>query len=603
MTVACIWQSILRSKLRQVGLDSYLRGFIMEPETQNVRLVQQAYWLVKLRWIAIACVGISTYFSRSVLAIELQDRAIYGIAVLLALYNLTVFLLLNHMTENNREVSESAVKRIINFQISIDLVLLTLILHFSGGVENPFVFYFIFHMIIASILLSARESYLQATFAVSLFGLLLLSEYFELIPHYGLKGFVQQPLYRDGLYILGTFFVFATSLYLVVYMTSYIAVRLRRAEQALLASRDYLSRILNGMYEGLVVIDRDYIIKDVNGRFLEQCGIGRDKAVGSKCYEISHHTDKPCCGPGQACPAVQVFDTAETVQVEHTHFNSDANPRFIELNAFPLFATDGNVEAVVELSHDITERKLNEQALREANLLLQEKDHIKDQYVSRVTHDIKGHLASIQACLAVVRDKAVQRLDSHDADFIHRAHARAAKLTDFVKKLLRLTQMRLSNKMETKPFSFNDALRNVVNSMKVKAMDKSVTLNCNIAPSVGKIVGNQFSIEEMIANLLLNAIKYTPENGTIQVSAEECEGCVFVRITDTGIGVPIEDQDRIFDEFYRSDNARRIERDGTGLGLSIVKYIIERHGGEIHVRSQEGSGTTFTITLPKDRNQ
>jgi PAS domain S-box-containing protein len=583
-------------------MDSYQRRLIMELETQNARLVQRAYWLIKLRWIAIACVGIGTYFSSSVLAIELQDLAIYCIAALLALYNLTVLLLLNHMTKDNREVSEQAIKRILNIQICADLVLLTLILHFSGGVENPFVFYFIFHMIIASILLSARESYLQATFAVFLFGLLLLSEYFELIPHYGLKGFVQQPLYRDGLYILGTFFVFATSLYLVVYMTSHIAIRLRQAEQALLASRDYLGRILNGMHDGLIVIDRDYTIKDVNGRFLEQCGVNRDDVVGSKCYKISQNADKPCSSFGRICPAVQVFNTAETVQVEHTHFNSDANPRFVELNAFPLFAMDGNVESVVELSHDITERKLNEQALREANLLLQEKDRIKDQYVSRVTHDIKGHLASIQACLAVVRDKAFQRLDSHDADFIHRAYVRAAKLADFVKKLLRLTQMRLNNKMEMKPFSFSDALRNIANTVKAKAEDKSITLNCNITPSVGKIVGNQISIEEMVTNILLNAIKYTPENGSVEIHAEEREGCVFVQITDTGIGIPIKDQDKIFDEFYRADNARKVERDGTGLGLSIVKYIIERHGGEIQVQSQEGSGTTFTITLPKGQN-
>jgi signal transduction histidine kinase len=157
--------------------------------------------------------------------------------------------------------------------------------------------------------------------------------------------------------------------------------------------------------------------------------------------------------------------------------------------------------------------------------------------------------------------------------------------------------------METKLFSFNDALRNVVNTVKTKAVDKSITLNCNIAPSVGKIVGNQFSIEEMVTNILLNAIKYTPENGSVEVHAEEREGCVFVRITDTGIGIPIEDQDKIFDEFYRADNARRVERDGTGLGLSIVKHIVERHSGEIHVQSQEGSGTTFTITLPKGQNQ
>jgi signal transduction histidine kinase len=135
--------------------------------------------------------------------------------------------------------------------------------------------------------------------------------------------------------------------------------------------------------------------------------------------------------------------------------------------------------------------------------------------------------------------------------------------------------------------------------VKSKAEDKSITLNCNIESSLEKIFGNQFSIEEMVANLLLNAIKYTPANGTVEVSAKNHEDYVLVEIADTGIGIPKEEQSKIFDEFYRATNAKRVERDGTGLGLSIVKYIVERHGGEMQVESQEGRGTTFRLTLPR----
>ena len=449
--------------------DFCLRKLKMEPVPENIRLLKGACWLTKLRWIAIVYVVIGTYVSSNILAVTLHDVALYVIASLLVMYNVTISILLNRLTKIDQQVSCKAVKRIINLQICADLFLLTVILHFSGGIENPLVFYFIFHMIIASILLSMRESYLQATFAVLLFGLLILSEYFQLIPHYCLKGFVEHCLHKEGVYILGTFFIFATSLYLVVYMTSYITVRLRRSERA----------------------------------------------------------------------------------------------------------------------------------LREANLLLQEKDHIKDEYVSRVTHDIKGHLATIQGCLSIVGDRSVERLDGQETDLIHRAYSRAVKLTNFVKKLLRLTQMRLSNKLEMDTFSLNDALRNAVSTVKAAAEDKSITLNCNIESSVGKIVGNQFSIEEMVTNLLLNAVKYTPANGTVEVNAENREDCVFIQITDTGIGIPREEQSKIFDEFYRAANARRVERDGTGLGLSLVKYIVERHGGEIRVQSKEGCGTTFTLELPK----
>ena len=103
----------------------------------------------------------------------------------------------------------------------------------------------------------------------------------------------------------------------------------------------------------------------------------------------------------------------------------------------------------------------------------------------------------------------------------------------------------------------------------------------------------------MITNLLFNAIKYTPENKTVRLEAKGNDH-VQIDIIDTGIGIPKDELGSVFDEFFRASNARKNEKDGTGLGLSIVKQIVERHGGEISVQSQEGQGTTFTVILPKD---
>jgi signal transduction histidine kinase len=443
----------------------------MDPAPKDIRLVERAYWLIKLRWIAVGGVGLTTFLAHLVLP-SMQDFALYGIAILLALYNATVLLLLKRLTRSLKKTPIPVVKKLINVQISADLLILTVLLHFSGGFENPFVFFFIFHMVIASILLSVRESYLQATFAVVLFGLLILLEYLQFIPHHCLKGFVVHCLHRDGRYVFGTYLVFVITLYLVVYMASHIARRLRQAEQA----------------------------------------------------------------------------------------------------------------------H------------RQANILLQEKDHIKDEYVLRVTHDIKGHLATIQSCLGVIVKRLIGPLDDQQADFISRAHSRTVKLSKFVRTLLKLTQMRLSNELEMGVFSLGDAVHNVVTAVKSKADDKQITLSCNVGSSEDKIFGNQFSIEEVITNLLLNAIKYTPAKGTVEVDLKDGEDCMLVEISDTGIGIPQEEQSKIFREFYRATNAREIERDGTGLGLSIVKHILERHGGKIQVESKEGCGTTFQLTLPKKRD-
>jgi hypothetical protein len=200
----------------------------MESIAETTALIKRAYWLVKLRWIATVSVGIGTCFASNVLAITLHDLALYSIAILLALYNMIVLLLLNYLAKEKRKIQGLSVKTIIHFQISTDLLILIFLLHFSGGIENPLSFYFIFHMIIASILLSVRESYLQATFAVLLFGLLILLEYLKFMPHYCLGGFTEHCSYQNELYVLGTYFVFITAIYIVVYMTSYIATKLKK---------------------------------------------------------------------------------------------------------------------------------------------------------------------------------------------------------------------------------------------------------------------------------------------------------------------------------------------------------------------------------------
>ena len=181
-----------------------------------------------------------------------------------------------------------------------------------------------------------------------------------------------------------------------------------------------------------------------------------------------------------------------------------------------------------------------------------------------------------------------------------RALNRNSQLTAFVKELLNLTQMRLSGRMQMEPFSLPDSISKALASVATRAKEKSIAVTSNVEPSVCHIVGNEFSINEMITNLLFNAVKYTPENKTVHLEAKGHDDHIQIDFSDTGIGIPADEIEHVFDEFFRATNAQKSEKDGTGLGLSIVKQIVERHGGKISVTSQEGQGSTFTVTLPKD---
>jgi signal transduction histidine kinase len=431
------------------------------PATDNATLVRRAFWLIRLRWIAVVVIVLGTFFLHDVLGISVKATELYAVAVLLAAYNGALLLLLNRFADKADGTTGGIVGKVIKFQIYADLPALTVILHYSGGIENPFVFFFIVNIIVANFFLSVRESYLQATLAVLLLGIMILLEYLEAIPHHCLEGYIKDCSYRDAGYVLGTYLVFAVVLYIVVYITGYIFSSVKETEKT--------------------------------------------------------------------------------------------------------------------------------------NALLLEKDRIKDEYVARLTHDIRGHIATIQSCLGVV---LTGTLDKQSSEFTTRAFKRTKKLTDFTKTFITLTKIRLKGKADMSEVSLKRTVNRVVDAMRSGAEEKSIKLICHISDILENIHGVELYIEEMLTTLLLNAIKYTPENGEITVRLTSELDSVLLQISDTGIGIPAAEQAKIFDEFYRAGKATEVEGNSPGLGLVIVKYIVEIHGGTIAIDSQEGRGTTFTITLP-----
>lgn len=429
-------------------------------------LLERNLWLIRLRWIALVGVSATIFFASQFLQFTLPLIPLYAIVAFLAVYNLILPISLSRIKKTG---SSTAINKISNAQISVDLLCLTGLLHFSGGVENPFIFYFIFHMIISGILLSRRASFLQATFAVFLFCAMAVSEYFGVFAHYGLGKFIGLKQYNNSIYVSGVSFVFISTIYIAVYMATSISARLRQREKG----------------------------------------------------------------------------------------------------------------------------------LAEANALLEEKDRLKSEYVLRVSHDIKEHLAAIQGCLEPVAGGITGELNPSQLDLVQRAVHRTVKLMFFVKALLEITRIKLTKELNLDYFSFQNVLSEAITYISSKAKDKNITVNLTADPSIDRICGAQEYIQETIVNILANAVKYTPCNGKINIRVNDKGNMILIQIKDTGIGIPKDELPRIFDEFYRASNAKEVEKNGTGLGLSIAKQVIERHNGKIWVESEKGKGTTFSIELPK----
>ena len=169
-------------------------------------------------------------------------------------------------------------------------------------------------------------------------------------------------------------------------------VKCRQNEEALRESRYYLDRITSGMYEGLVVIDRNFLIKDVNDRFLKQYGSTREEIIGRTCYEVTHGVDKPCSSSEHPCPVNQVFSTGKPFRVEHVHVNERGEERIIQVYAFPLFGEGGNVAQAVEVHQDVTEQRRAEDALRESRDELEQRVEERTAELAEINEQLKREI-------------------------------------------------------------------------------------------------------------------------------------------------------------------------------------------------------------------
>jgi signal transduction histidine kinase len=255
---------------------------------------------------------------------------------------------------------------------------------------------------------------------------------------------------------------------------------------------------------------------------------------------------------------------------------------------------------VVYMTTSIVEQlRQQQEGFEQVNKMLREKDKIKNEYVLRLTHDIKGHLAAIESCINLVKEEIVGPLNEKQKDLISRAYRRTLKCMSFIAALLKITRLNLAGKLDKELFQLDKVIQSAIVVVQNRASQKNISLHYEHEKSGFEILGEQVLIEETLTNMLFNAIRYTQKGGRILLTIKDKGKEYLIQIRDNGIGIPKGQEDKIFEEFYRADNARQIERDGTGLGLSFAKQAIEKHGGKIWAQNNPDGGSTFSFTLPK----
>lgn len=257
--------------------------------------------------------------------------------------------------------------------------------------------------------------------------------------------------------------------------------------------------------------------------------------------------------------------------------------RTLELYLAPF--SDQASGGVLIVLHDVTEQHRNEERRKE--------------FVANVSHELRTPLTNVRSYAETLRDAGGAIPQETENNFLDIIITETDRMTHIVQDLLTLSRLDAGNaELNLSRFPFADAIQSVYRANALEAKRHGHQLTCGSLEDLPLIVGDRSRLEQVMMNILGNAIKYTPDGGHIRITAGSTQNQVWMEVCDDGIGIPEKDRDRIFDRFYRVDKARSRESGGTGLGLSIAREIVLRHRGTIRLVPHQGPGTTIRLTLP-----
>lgn len=341
---------------------------------------------------------------------------------------------------------------------------------------------------------------------------------------------------------------------------NHLTIRLRETLEEISAERRKAEAILSNMADGLVALDREGRIIHVNPAAARMLRAEPAALEGRRLAEV--------------LPEASLDGEAPFVHRDRT----------LRARLAPLRDSSGQATGTVVVLHDVTEEERLERMRRE--------------FVANVSHELRTPLTTIKSYVETLLDGAAE--DPEVAErFLGVVNRETERMTRLVSDLLTLSHLDSGSlRMERQPLAPAELVAEVCEKFRERCERKEIALRCTFDPGAPLVLADRDRMEQVLSNLLNNAVDFTPPGGTIDVKVEAGDGRVTVRVIDTGTGIPPEDLPRIFERFYRVDKARSREFGGTGLGLSIAKEIVESHEGRIGIESSLGRGTEVWFWLP-----
>ena len=508
----------------------------------------------------------------------------------LAALNLAIYAYLRKVPPAGLSLPEQ--KRIITIQVLADIIGLTLVIHFSGGVENPFYPLYAFPIIVAAVLLGRVAALGSAALASGLYSALLVAEWQGWLPHYSVfpEG---MALAGNSAYVIAQCVAVAVTSFLAAEGTTLLVgvlhARARDLEENQQRAEERAGE-MRSLNEQLRVANVELIHRrtHLDAAYAElQIAHQRLQVRSSHMSELNEQlrlANAECKSRREELAEVnaKLQDAYNRMETRTGHMG--------ELNDL-LRAANAECRA----RRDDLERLNAELAL--ANRKLRELEDVRAQFTLLTTHELRAPVAAIQSYLKLILEGYVPQAKVRET--LEKAERRAMEQLALIADLLELGRIGSADARGlVQPVQLEQLLQEQLELLAASARERRITVEANIGPDLPPVLANPDQMKSLWNNLISNAIKYNRVDGRVIVTLVQEDNRLVASVADTGIGIPKEAMSRLFSEFFRADNAKALSRMGTGLGLSIVKEIVERTGGQITVESELEVGTTFHFWVP-----
>ena len=340
--------------------------------------------------------------------------------------------------------------------------------------------------------------------------------------------------------------------------------------------------VIRSIAEGLVVVDANGKVVMMNPAAERLLGISKKSKIGRPVSENLREE--------QLISLVSGSEEQGNREIEMIS-KHDETKKVLRASSAVIENENGQTVGMVSVLSDITKQK--------------QLDRLKNEFVASVSHELRTPLVAISKSLSLLLGKAAGHLSEVQEQFLSIAERNLERLSRVIDDLLDLSKLE-SGKMEVKfaPVALGEVITEVIDGLHSWAESKSITIRKEIPEGIPEINIDQGRMIQVLNNLIGNAIKFTPKEGTITVSAELLaeEGALKVSVEDTGIGIDEKDLPKLFDKFYQAGERLSADVNGTGIGLSIARELIQLHGGKIWAESEVGQGAKFSFTLPLQKS-